>query len=336
MRRTVLRSALPSALAALLLATPSVVLAHGQAPAPLGLSTALTAWAFDPLVWSALLAAMLGYLALVRSVDRAHPGNRVPRRRVVAWLGALAVTAVALQSAIDIYATSLFSVHMVQHLLLTMVAAPLFALGAPITLLLRAASPAGRRKVILPVLHSRVLRLVSFPVVTWVVFAAVMWVSHFSPLFDTALDDPLVHTGEHLLYLGAGMLFWWPVVGADPSPWRLGHAARLGYVFLGMPQNTFLALAIFSAPAALYPHYATLQRSWGPTPLADQQVAGGIMWLGGDLLFFVAVVLAVRAWMRAEDERGARMDARLDRERARGEAASNRRTTPSPGEASGH
>ena len=90
------------------------------------------------------------------------------------------------------------------------------------------------------------------------------------------------HILEHALYLGAALLFWWPVVGADPSPWRLPHPARVAYLFLGMPQSSFLGLAIFSAPEVLYPHYADLVRPWGPTPLYDQQLAGGMMWAGGD------------------------------------------------------
>ena len=197
---------------------------------------------------------------------------------------------------------------MVQHLLLAMVAAPLIALSAPITLVLRLVSPATRRRWILPVLHSRVTRILAFPVVAWVIFASVMWVSHFSPLFDAALEDPLVHDLEHALFLGAGLLFWWPAVALDPAPWRMPHPARALYVFLQMPQNTFLAVVLLNAQAALYPHYATLVRTWGPTPLADQQAAAGIMWLVGDAIFLVAVMAIVVGWMRAEarDTRAAR------------------------------
>ena len=126
-----------------------------------------------------------------------------------------------------------------------------------------------------PILHSRVLRVLSFPVVAWLVFAGVMWGTHFSPLFDRSLEDPLVHDLEHALYLGAGLLFWWPAVGLDPSPWRMPHPVRAMYVFLQMPQNTFLAVTILNAPAPLYPHYATLARTWGPSALDDQQIAGG-------------------------------------------------------------
>jgi putative copper resistance protein D len=234
---------------------------------------------------------------------------------MAAFLLGLAVIAFALMSGIDAYDTTLFSVHMVQHLLLTLVAAPLIALGAPITLLLRAATPDVRHRLILPILHSRGLRVASFPVVSWLVFAGVMWGTHFSPLFDASLENPLVHDLEHALYLGAGLLFWWPAVGLDPSPWRMPHPVRAMYVFTQMPQNTFLAVTILNSGSVLYAHYATLVRPWGPTPLADQQTAGGIMWVGGDLLFLSAMAAILAGWMAFEGRREAVVDRRLERER---------------------
>jgi putative membrane protein len=303
--------------AALVLGGAVPVRAHGVAPEPTSLAAVLTAWSFDAHVWLPLLGAWLLYGLAVRRVNEAHPHNPVPRWRTWSWYAGLGVIVLALQSPIEAYDTTLFSVHMVQHLLLTMVAAPLLALGAPITLLLRVSSADTRQRLLLPVLHSRVLRVISFPVVTWVLFAGVMWASHFSPLYDAALDNEALHVFEHGLYLSVSMLFWWPVVGADPSPWRLPHAARIGYLFLGMPQSSFLGLAIFSAPDVMYPHYATLERSWGPSPLADQQLAGGIMWVGGDLVFLVAMILALWIWLRADEAEAVRVDARLDRERLR-------------------
>ena len=261
-----------------------------------------------------LLAAALLYRWAARVVAREHPANPMPRWRAWAWYGGLFVLFLALASPIGTYDTTLFSVHMVQHLLMALVAAPLLALGAPITLLLRVSSAGARRRVWLPLLHSRLMRVLSFPVVSWLLFAAVMWASHFSALFDVALDNEYAHLFEHALYLGAALLFWWPVVGADPSPWRLPHPARVGYLFLGMPQSSFLGLAIFSAPDVLYPHYATLVRPWGPTPLLDQQWAGGIMWAGGDLCFLVAMILALWVWLRAEEREGRLFDERLDRD----------------------
>ncbi|HUP54756.1 MAG TPA: cytochrome c oxidase assembly protein [Methylomirabilota bacterium] len=314
-----MRSA-PAGLVAALGATvvgAAPVLAHGAGPdGPPTTGTLLSAWSFEPAVVLGLLAAAVAWAALVRRIDRGHPATPVPRRRSVAFIAGLAAIAVALLSGIEAYDTALFSVHMVQHLLLTLVAAPLLALGAPITTLLRAATPNVRRMILLPILHSRVLRVVSFPVITWTVFAAVMWGSHFSPLFDASLEDPLVHDLEHAMYLGAGLLFWWPAVGLDPSPWRMAYPVRMMYVFLQMPQNTFLAVTILGTAIPLYAHYASLGRTWGPTPLEDQQIAGGLMWLGGDLLFLAALAAILAGWMRHEQRGAAAGDRRDDRERA--------------------
>lgn len=299
------------------LALPAPVAAHGYAPPPESLLAVLLAWQLEAHVLLPLAAAALLYHWAVGHVNAAHPSNPVPRFRYWCWQAGVLTLVIALASPIATYDTTLFSVHMVQHLLLTMVAAPLFALGAPITLLMRLSSPETRRRVILPVLHSRPLKWISFPVVTWIVFAAVMWGSHFSTLFDASLENEVVHFFEHALYLGAALLFWWPVVGADPSPWRLPHPARIAYLFLGMPQSSFLGLAIFSAPAVLYSHYQTLVRDWGPTPIADQQLAGGLMWVVGDGLFLIGLILAVAVWLKAEEAEGERLDAQLDREEAR-------------------
>ena len=292
-------------------------LAHGPAPTEAPTIPGLVlGWALEPAVLLPLLVVALGWIRIVRRVNARHPDNRVPTRRSGAFLGGLAVIALALMSGIDAYDTTLFSVHMVQHLLLTLVAAPLIALGAPITTLLRVASPDVRRTVILPILHSRVTRVLSFPVVAWLVFAGVMWGTHFSPIFDRSLEDPIVHDLEHALYLGAGLLFWWQAVGLDPSPWRMPHPVRAMYVFLQMPQNTFLAVTILNAPAPLYPHYATLARTWGPSVIDDQRIAGGLMWIGGDILFVAAIAAILVGWMAHEKRQEAAVDRRVDRERA--------------------
>jgi len=240
----------------------------------------------------------------------------VPRRRSVAFAAGMAALALALLSGVAAYDTTLFSIHMVQHVLLMLVAAPLIALAAPVTLLLRVASPATRRRWILPVLHARVTRALSFPVVAWLAFAGVLWVTHFSPLFDAALEDPLVHDLEHALFLGSALLFWWPAASLDPAPWRMRHPVRALYVFLQMPQNTFLAAVLLNVTTVLYPHYETLARTWGPTPIEDQRLAAGIMWIVGDVVFIVALIAIVFGWMRAEGRDTPRTDRRAAEELA--------------------
>jgi cytochrome c oxidase assembly factor CtaG len=309
--------AIPTAAALLMLAAAPSAWAHGTVDVgPPDAATLLFGWSFEPLITIPLFVAALAWISAVRRVNAAHPTNPVPRVRTAAFLAGLFAIAVALMSGIDRYDTVLFSVHMVQHILLTLVAPPLIALGAPITLLLRLAPSETRRKWILPTLHSRLVRTLSFPVFAGVLFAGVMWATHFSGVFDRALEDPLVHDLEHAAYLGAGLLFWWPAIGLDPTPWRMSHPVRALYVFLQMPQNTFLAVAILSATAPLYEHYATLARSWGPTPIADQQAAAGIMWFVGDLLFLAAILGLVAAWMRHEERTTEVADRRADAGRA--------------------
>jgi cytochrome c oxidase assembly factor CtaG len=309
------------------------VAAHGPVPPePPSPANLLLGWTFPPLPTLAILVGLAWWAWAVGRVNGAHPQSRVPRRRTIAFVAAMTALSFALLSGIERYDTTLFSVHMVQHLLLTMVAAPLIALAAPITLVLRLSSPETRRQVVLPVLHSRVMRFISFPAVAWIAFAAVMWGAHFSPLFDAALENPLAHDIEHALFLGTALLFWWPVVAADPIPWRLAHPSRSLYTFLQMPQNTFLAVIILGATVPLYQHYATLQipwPGWTATALDDQRLAAGIMWVGGDLLFIGAVAALVWGWMRAEEANTARADRRADAElvaiRAREAALAERR-----------
>ncbi len=293
------------------LAMAAPALGHGPTPAePPTAASLLLGWTVEPLPTLAIAVSLIWWRWAVRRVDRLHPNNPVPRQRTWAFVLGMTAIAFALLSGIEAYDTTLFSVHMVQHLLLAMVAAPLIALSAPITLFLRVSSAATRRRWILPVLHSRVVRVLAFPVVAWIIFAGVMWVSHFSALFDAALEDPFIHDLEHVLFLASGLLFWWPAVALDPAPWRMPHPLRALYVFLQMPQNTFLAVVILGATGVLYPHYATNVRPWGPTPLEDQQTAAGIMWLVGDVIFLIAILAILYGWMRSEARDAARSDRR--------------------------
>lgn len=311
------RYALATLSAAVLAAVVApVASAHGTAipPEPTALSF-VADWGFDTTVWLPALVALLLWRAGVGRANRAHPANPIARRRTVAWVAGVAVIVFALDSGIGWYDTTLFSVHMVQHMLLALIAPPLLLYAGPITLVLQASSAETRRRWVLPLLHARVVRFLAFPVVSWLLFAAVMWGAHFSPLFDAALTNLWIHRLEHALFLGAALLFWWPVVGLDPAPWRLGAAVRPLYAGLQMTQNTFLAVAIYSASTPLYAHYVAATRAWGPTVLEDQQLAGGLMWVGGDLVFLTAVILLVFGWMRDDERRTVGEDRRLAGER---------------------
>jgi putative membrane protein len=287
---------------------PAKAFAHGtDAPKP-GPYELLTRWEFDPLFIIFAGAASWWYVSTLRSVNRAHPRSPWPRRRTVFFFTGLGVMAFAIMSPPASYDGVLFSIHMWQHILLMMVAAPLLLLGTPITLLLRSVSTKTRREVLIPLLHSSAVRAVTFPVVAWLAFAATMWGSHYSPLFNAALEHEWLHWLEHLLYVTVALMFWWQVIGVDPTPWRMAHPIRVLYVFLQMPQNSFLALSIYDTKRVLYSHYETTLRTWGPTPLEDQQLAGITMWVVGDLLFLIGVAFVVAAWVKHEEREGRRQD----------------------------
>jgi cytochrome c oxidase assembly factor CtaG len=309
---------------------PSVVGAVAAVPPP-RFPAVLGAWQLEPVTLALLIASAVLYLAGERRVAELHPRNPWRKSRTWAFLAGLAVLAVALLSPLATYAEALFSVHMVQHLLLTMVAAPLLVLGTPVSLLVRAVGRSGHRTV-MRVLRSWPVAVLTHPLIAWVGFVAVIWGAHFSGLYDAALQSPLVHAAEHALFLVSALLLWWPVIGLDPSRWRMPHPMRIGYLFLQGPVNTFLALALYSSGRILYPAYAASGRTWGPAPLDDQRLGGAIMWVVGDLLFLAATILAIAAWMRHEEVVTARIDAELDAQRARARAA---QPPPPPGQPAG-
>ena len=285
----------------------SLIPAHGPLPPEPSLA-AVAYWYNPPIISLLVLAGLALWFVAVRRVRQLHPQNPVPRSRSVAILGAAAFLLIALQSVIERYDTTLFSVHMVQHLILLFPVPILVLRAAPVTLILRLASPRWRAR-ILSLLQSRPVGVITHPIVTWLLLVFVMWATHLSPLFDAALDDPFLHNLEHLLYLTGALLFWAPVFSRDPVRHRLSRPAAFFYLITQMPQNSFLGVAIMWAPSALYPHYESLQRDWGPTPLEDQQLAGAIMWLVGDALFLFAVFAVLATWMRAEERPASRYNA---------------------------
>ena len=309
-RRFGLAFALAAALA------PGVAFAHGGGEAKPGPGTIFSAWEFDPVFVAPALIASWLYIAGLRRVNRLHPSSPWPAKRTLLFFAGMGAMVLAVISPLAAYDTTLFSVHMWQHMLITMIAAPLLLLGTPITLGLRAATPGLRREVLLPLLHSNVVRVIAFPGLAWLAFTATMWASHFSPLYNESLENDWAHRFEHIWYTGAALLFWWQVIGLDPTPWRMSHPVRLLYLGLQMPQNTFLAVAIYSANDVLYKHYETVARDWGPSPLSDQQLAGITMWVVGDLLFLAAAAVVAYGWVKHEERAAERIDRQLARERA--------------------
>lgn len=294
---------------------PGAAAAHGEAVEAPSFPGVLLAWSFDPLAIALISAAALVYLRAVREVNAAHPRSPVSRWRTAAFLGGLAAIAIALLSPIERYETALISVHMVQHMLLQLVAAPLLLLAAPVTLVLRVASP-GVRGWLLSVLHSRLVRVATHPIIAWTAFVVVSWGWQFSPLYDLAAESTLVHYVQHAVYLGVAVLFWWPIVAVDPAPRKLAFPGRVAYVALSIPQNSFLGITLMNAQPSLYPHYFFQVRDWGPPFAEDLRIAGAIMWGMGAMVFVVALLLVLGAWMRSEDRRTQRHEARPDERQA--------------------
>lgn len=312
------RWTVPIAAAATFLMLPTSSAAHGlsQGPPATDLGGIVTAWHLDvPMILGLSLAAA-AYIAAVRSVDAAHSSNRWPKRRTAAFLVALLALVVALLSPVDTLADDLLTIHMGQHLLLVSVAAPLLAASGIGTLALRTANADSRNRVLLPILHGRVISALTFPAVGWVAFAAVMWGTHFSSLYNAALLDDGLHAVEHLLYLAAAMLFWWPLLSPDPMRWRLHPGAKIMALLAQMPSMSLLAVAIVGASSPLYAAYLGRSEAFGLDALEDQRLAGSIMWLLGDASFLIPAAFLLLVLVRHEEAETKRVDARLDRARA--------------------
>ncbi|HZS88087.1 MAG TPA: cytochrome c oxidase assembly protein [Chloroflexota bacterium] len=271
------------------------------------LPTVLLAWTLDPAVLLALLLLALIYAAgIARLRQRGRFGRNVQTRHVTLFgLGWLALL-LALQSPLDTYAADLFSLHMVQHLLLLMVAPPLLLLGKAVPVLLVGLPvDLARRLVRLarssPVLHPLLSRLTA-PLVAWPLYIGDLVLWHAPALYQAALEDQTIHKLEHLCFLSTGLLFWWVVVEPLPGPIRLHHGLRLIYTWAAVLPTTALG-ALFTFSGQLwYPVYALVPRLWGLSALDDQRFGGLIMWLPGDMMYVAASSLLFFA-MLAADER---------------------------------
>jgi putative membrane protein len=277
----------------------------------------MTSWRLDPPVVAGLFGIGLVYANATRRLKRL--GAAFPRSRERCFLAGLVVVFLSLDGPVDTGASGLLSVHMLQHMLLTMVAAPLLVLGAPVTVALRACSSRTRHTILLPLLNSRIARLVAQPLVAWSAFFVVLWGFHLTGLYEAALKNRGLHALEHVAYLGSAILFWWPVVGLDPIPSRISHPARILYLFLAMPPMAFLGLAIYSSGHLLYPYYATVTGATIASALADQHLAGALMWEGGMFVVVPALAFVLLDWMRRDEREAGRSDARAAREVSRHE-----------------
>ena len=275
-----------------------------------------------------VLTVWIAGLYLVGVAVLRRRGDRWPLGRTVAFVPVgMGLFWFATSSGLAAYDTTLLSVHMVQHMVLSMLVPLALALGAPITLALRTL-PVRPRRWLLVCLHSRVARVLSFPPLTFALYVVSPWALYFTGWYDASLSSPYVHEMMHLHLVLVGSLFFWPLVGVDPVPGRVGYPFRVLLVVLTLPFHAFLGVTIMGQEALIggdwYPSlHDGPMGSWLPDPLDDQHLAGGILWGSGDLigLAFFAVLFA--QWVRSSRREAEREDRRLDlleaRERRRGD-----------------
>lgn len=256
---------------------------------PWGLAAVFTQWQVEPLVLGPALLLAVVYLVAARSARR-HGGW--PWWRAASFLGGLAVAVFATHSGIGVYQGLLFTVHMVQHLLLIMVVPTLLALGQPLRVIGSARSPAGLAR-----LTDRLARpvpaTITSPLVAAGAYAAILAGTHLTALMGAIMTHPLVAVAEQWAYVLVGWLFFLHVFGDEPVRWRLSMPGRLLLLAVSMAVDTFVGVTLLqsSQPILMEAH-----PGWGSSPLLDTQTGGGLMWWAGDGLMALQALLLFGWW----------------------------------------
>ncbi len=266
------------------------------------------------LVGAALALHLLGERRAVILTGR--PRDRRARMRAFTFYAGLATIVVALATPIDALSQKLLWVHMIQHMLLLTVAAPLIVLGAPWRSLWRPLPLGFRRKVARTVYRSPVFAplraaaaAVATPLGAWLLFTVGLYAWHLPGAYDLALANTYVHALEHITFMVCAILFWAQVTASPPATATLSRLGRIGYTAAGSASNVVLAAILAFSPTALYPYYVHLaERPGGISALADQQIAAGIMWSIGDVPFGIAIAWLVHGWLSEQERRTGQVD----------------------------
>ncbi len=257
------------------------------------LRAVLTSWPVGPWTLTALLATAWVYIRGFRALRRAG-STRITSREAWAFLAGLFAIFIALESPIEPLASLLLSMHMAQHLLLILVAAPLLVLGAPEVPLLLGLPQSIRRFWIVPLLRWPTLRAAGRwlirPSVAWTLSTLAVWVWHIPAFYGLALNDARWHYVEHASFLITAILFWWVVIEPYPARPRGERWLLLPYLFLAAIQGGVLAALLTFASRVIYPHYIAMPRVWSITPLRDQELAGAMMWVAGIVGYLIPAV----------------------------------------------
>lgn len=302
---------------------------------PFTASTVFSEWGIDPFLFVVTVWVTGLYLAGVW-VLRSRGDSWPPGRTISFVVLGMGSFYVATSSGLAAYDTVLLSVHMAQHMILSM-AVPLFlALGAPVTLALRTL-PSRPRGWLIAVLHSRVVKVLSFPPLTFLLFVISPWALYFTGWYDASLRSAYVHEMMHVHLVLVGALFFWPLVGVDPVPGRVSYPFRMLMIFLTLPFHAFLGTTIMDQEEIIAEEwYTALPMTWLPDPAEDQHLAGGILWGSGDIIGLAFFGVLFVQWVRSSMQEARREDRRLDRlearERAQGGPGSAARRTDAEAE----
>ncbi len=293
-----------------------------ELPPTAGRVLALDLGAASPVAWLGVLLAVGYGLGLWRLQRRGVPW---PVGRTVAWLAGCASLFYVTASGLQTYSMGMFSLHMVQHMVLTMLT-PLFLLmGAPVTLALRGLpavpGPAGMpRRLLLSCLHSRLGQAVASPLFTVPLFIASLYGVYFTPVFDDLMASTPGHSLMLLHFLATGLLFFGPILAIDPWPRRTGHGGRMLELLLPAPFHAFFGVIVIMSNTLLLSSYANPPASWGVDPLYDQGAAGGIAWSFGEFPTVLVLAVVFFSWTRSEERANRAADRAHDRAVARGES----------------
>jgi putative membrane protein len=261
-------------------------------------------WSLDPAVALVAVTALLYRVGGKRTVTPARTALD-QRRRDIAFYVAMGVLALALASPLDAFSQRLFWAHMVQHVLLMLLAAPLIVLSRPWVRLWRSIPLGWRRPLARALAHGTraeplraAARVLGSPAAALALFSLVLLGWHIPALFDATLSSSVVHALEHALFLTTAVLLFKQVIASPPLRTRLQDTGRLLYTVAAMTVSWVLAVVLAIAPSPLYPHYAHLaRRPGGISALADQQLAAGIMWVPGSITFLIIIFVYIHRWL---------------------------------------
>lgn len=276
-------------------------------------------WRFDLIFGTAAIVFATLYLAGVRRLRRR--GDSWPPGRTAAWLlGCMALLFVT-SSGVGRYMPAMFSMHMVAHMLLSMLVPILLVLGGPVGLALRALPAAGRgdppamREWLLAALHSRLSRLLTNPVVATALFVAGFYGLYLGGLFDAAVGSHMGHVVMNVHFLVSGYLFYWVVIGVDPTPRPIPPLAKVAVVFATLPLHAFFGVVLMGMPTVLgESFYRSLHLSWHTDLLGDQRLGGGIAWAAGEIPLIVVMIALLVQWSRGDRRTARRLDRAADRD----------------------